>query len=215
MSQPIYLINEIFTSIEGETSYQGIPMLFIRFTGCNLRCNYCDTKYAYEEGKEYSLNEVLKVIEYSPLPYVHITGGEPLIQNNLVELLKSIKGKSIIIETNGSIDIRPFQLENTVLISDIKTPGSGEADKNYFKNLDYLRKCDELKFVIVDRNDYFWAKRLIEKHNLLDRGFVINLSPAIPYLQPSKLAGWIVKDKLNVRFNLQIHKFIWGERRGV
>ena len=215
MSQPIYLINEIFTSIEGETSYQGIPMLFVRFTGCNLRCKYCDTKYAYKEGREYSLNEVLKIVEDFPLPYVHITGGEPLIQKNMIELLKAIKGKKILIETNGSIDIRPFQLENTVLITDIKTPGSGESDKNYFKNIDYLRKCKELKFVVVDRKDYLWAKRLIEKNNLLERGFVINLSPGIPYLQPSKLADWIVKDKLNVRFNLQIHKFIWGNRRGV
>ena len=215
MSQPIFLINEIFTSIEGETSYQGIPMLFIRFTGCNLRCNYCDTKYAYEEGKEYSLDNLLKIVKNSNLDFVHITGGEPLIQKNLVELLKSIKGKKILIETNGSVDIRPFQLKNTVLITDIKTPGSGEADKNYFKNLDYLRKCDELKFVIVDRSDYLWTKALIKKHNLLEKGFVINLSPAIPYLEPSELADWIVKDNLKVRFNLQIHKFIWGDRRGV
>ncbi len=215
MSQPIYLINEIFTSIEGETSYQGIPMLFIRFTGCNLRCKYCDTRYAYEEGEEYTLDSLLKMVENSNLDYVHITGGEPLIQRNLLELLKSIKGKKIIIETNGSVDIRPFQLENSVLITDIKTPGSGEADKNLFKNLDYLRKCDELKFVIVDRNDYIWAKALIEKHNLLDRGFVINLSPAIPYMEPSELAEWILKDRLKVRFNLQIHKFIWGDKRGV
>ncbi len=215
MSQPIFLINEIFTSIEGETSYQGIPMLFIRFTGCNLRCKYCDTKYAYEEGEEYTLNNLLKIVENSGLDYIHITGGEPLIQKSLIELLKAIKGKKILIETNGSVDIRPFQFENTVLITDIKTPGSGEADKNLFKNLDYLRKCDELKFVIVDKNDYLWAKGLIEKHNLLEKGFVINLSPAIPYLEPSELADWIVKDNLKVRFNLQIHKFIWGDRRGV
>ena len=215
MSQPIFLINEIFTSIEGETSYQGIPMLFIRFTGCNLRCKYCDTKYAYEEGEEYTLDGIVKIVENSELDFVHITGGEPLIQKNLIELLKAIKGKKILIETNGSIDIRPFQFENTVLITDIKTPGSGEADKNHFKNLDYLRKCDELKFVIVDRNDYIWAKALIEKHNLLKKEFVINLSPAIPYLEPSELADWIVKDNLKVRFNLQIHKFIWGDRRGV
>ncbi len=215
MSQPIFLINEIFTSIEGETSYQGIPMLFIRFTGCNLRCKYCDTKYAYEEGEEYTLDGIVKIVENSELDFVHITGGEPLIQKNLIELLKAIKGKKILIETNGSIDIRPFQFENTVLITDIKTPGSGEADKNHFKNLDYLRKCDELKFVIVDRNDYIWAKALIEKHNLLKKEFVINLSPAIPYLEPSELADWIVKDNLKVRFNLQIHKVIWGDRRGV
>ncbi len=215
MSQPIFLINEIFTSIEGETSYQGIPMLFIRFTGCNLRCKYCDTKYAYEEGEEYTLKNLLKIVENSGLDYIHITGGEPLIQKSLIELLKAIKGKKILIETNGSVDIRPFQFENTVLITDIKTPGSGEADKNLFKNLDYLRKCDELKFVIVDKNDYLWAKGLIEKHNLLEKGFVINLSPAIPYLEPSELADWIVKDNLKVRFNLQIHKFIWGDRRGV
>ena len=215
MSQPIFLINEIFASIEGETSYQGIPMLFIRFTGCNLRCKYCDTKYAYEESEEYTLKNLLKIVENSGLDYIHITGGEPLIQKRLIELLKAIKGKKILIETNGSVDIRPFQFENTVLITDMKTPGSGEADKNLFKNLDYLRKCDELKFVIVDKNDYLWAKGLIEKHNLLEKGFVINLSPAIPYLEPSELADWIVKDNLKVRFNLQIHKFIWGDRRGV
>ena len=215
MSQPIFLINEIFTSIEGETSYQGIPMLFIRFTGCNLRCKYCDTKYAYEEGKDYSLNNLLKIVENSELEFVHITGGEPLIQKNLIELLKFIKEKRILIETNGSVDIRPFQFENTVLIIDIKTPGSGEADKNHFQNLNYIRESDEIKFVITDKNDYLWAKGLIEKSNLLERGFVINLSPAIPNLKPSLLADWIVRDRLNVRYNLQIHKFIWGDRRGV
>jgi len=215
MSQLTYLINEIFSSIEGETSYQGIPMLFIRFTGCNLRCSYCDTKYAYQSGERYSLNALLDIIEDSTLDFVHITGGEPLIQDNLIDLLKGIKGKTVLIETNGSVDIKPFQLDNTVLIVDIKTPGSGEVESNYYKNIEFLREKDELKFVIVDENDYNWAKRLIKEKNLEEKSFVINFSPAIPFLKPSFLADWIVRDSLKVRFNLQIHKFIWGDKRGV
>ncbi|BBB33658.1 7-carboxy-7-deazaguanine synthase [Thermotomaculum hydrothermale] len=215
MSQPTYLINEIFSSIEGETSYQGIPMLFIRFTGCNLRCVYCDTKYAYDEGKRFSLSKLLEIINSNPFEYVHITGGEPLIQKDLILLLGSIKDKKIIIETNGSVNIKPFLLENTILIVDIKTPKSGMEDKNNYVNLDLMRKTDELKFVIVDQSDYEWAKTLIDSRNLIDKGYTINLSPAIPYLEPSLLAEWIVRDGLNVRFNLQIHKFIWGDKRGV
>ncbi len=215
MSQPTYLINEIFTSIQGESSYQGIPMLFIRFTGCNLRCAYCDTTYAYSEGGKYTLNELLNTVNESDFDYVLLTGGEPLIQKDLISLLKGIKNKKILIETNGSIDISPFQLENTRLIVDIKTPGSKESNSNNFKNLSILRQCDELKIVIMDRDDYDWAKDLIEEYNLIDRDIVINFSPAIPFLKPHLLAEWIVQDRLKVRFNLQIHKIIWGDRRGV
>ncbi len=215
MSQPTYLINEIFTSIQGESSYQGIPMLFIRFTGCNLRCAYCDTTYAYNEGKKYTLNELIKIVNNSGFNHVLITGGEPLIQRDLISLLKGIKNKKILIETNGSVDISPFQLENTGLIVDMKTPGSKESNRNNFNNLSILRECDELKFVIMDRYDYNWAKDLIEEYRLTDRDIVINFSPAIPFLKPYLLAEWIVEDRLRVRFNLQIHKIIWGDRRGV
>ena len=215
MSQPTFLINEIFSSIEGETSYQGIPMLFIRFTGCNLRCKYCDTTYAYEDGEIFTLEKLLEIVDKSPFEYVHITGGEPLIQKDIRILLKKIKNKKILIETNGSVDIRSFQSANTVLIVDMKTPGSGEEKKNFYQNLDFLRRKDELKFVITDKNDYVWAKNLIEKKNLVEKGFVVNLSPAVPMLKPSDLAEWIVEDGLGVRFNLQIHKFIWGDKKGV
>ena len=215
MSQPTYLINEIFTSIEGETSFQGIPMLFIRFTGCNLRCKYCDTTYAYFEGKEFTLERILEEIKKASLEFVHITGGEPLIQKDMDLLINSIKGKTVLIETNGSVDIAPFQKENTVIILDMKTPGSGEERANFYKNLEVVRKKDEIKFVITDREDYLWTKKIIENYRLTEKGCVINLSPAIPYLKPSVLAEWIVDDKLNVRFNLQIHKFIWGDKRGV
>ncbi len=190
-------------------------MLFIRFTGCNLRCAYCDTTYAYNEGKKYTLNELIKIVNNSGFNHVLITGGEPLIQRDLISLLKGIKNKKILIETNGSVDISPFQLENTGLIVDMKTPGSKESNRNNFNNLSILRECDELKFVIMDRYDYNWAKDLIEEYRLTDRDIVINFSPAIPFLKPYLLAEWIVEDRLRVRFNLQIHKIIWGDRRGV
>ncbi len=215
MSQPTYLINEIFVSIEGETSYQGIPMLFVRLTGCNLRCKYCDTTYAYFEGEEYTLERLLEEIDKSRSEFVHLTGGEPLIHKNIDVLIGSIKNKKILIETNGSVDITPFQKENTVIILDVKTPGSGEEGANFYRNLEIVREIDEIKFVITNKDDYLWAKRVIEKIGLIEKGCVVNLSPAIPYLEPCLLAEWILNDGIKVRFNLQIHKFIWGDKRGV
>lgn len=211
MSQPTFLINEIFPSIEGETSFQGQLMLFVRFTGCNLRCKYCDTTYAYSEGESYTLTKLLDKINSYNLNIIHLTGGEPLIQKNILELIENLSknNKKILIETNGSVDIYPFLHKNTHLMVDVKTPGSGEEESFLITNLKHLRKQDELKFVITNQLDYEFSKNFIAKYNLINKGFTINFSPAITEIEPNLLAKWIVDDGLTIRFNLQIHKYIW------
>lgn len=200
-------ISEIFISIQGEGSLVGIPMIFLRLAGCNLRCTYCDTTYSYDNGKEFSVDELLRIIKSSQLKYVAITGGEPLLQNEIYDLMdKLINMKhNVVLETNGSISIErvPRQVK---IILDIKTPGSSMESKNCLENLRFLKKADEIKFVITDRRDYEWAKDFLKKYSAKTREILF--SPAIGFLQPSKLAEWIIEDRLQVRFNLQIHKFL-------
>lgn len=200
-------ISEIFISIQGEGSLVGIPMIFVRLSGCNLRCTYCDTTYSYDNGKEFSVDELLRIIKSSQLKYVAITGGEPLLQNEIYDLMdKLIDMKhNVVLETNGSISIErvPRQVK---IILDIKTPGSSMESKNCLENLRFLKKADEIKFVITDRRDYEWAKDFLKKYSTKTREILF--SPAIGFLQPSKLAEWIIEDRLQVRFNLQIHKFL-------
>ncbi|MEJ5227432.1 radical SAM protein [Thermodesulfovibrio sp.] len=200
-------ISEIFISIQGEGSLVGIPMIFVRLSGCNLRCTYCDTTYSYDNGKEFSVDELLRIIKSSQLKYVAITGGEPLLQNEIYDLMdKLIDMKhNVVLETNGSISIErvPRQVK---IILDIKTPGSSMESKNCLENLRFLKKADEIKFVITDRRDYEWAKDFLKKYSAKTREILF--SPAIGFLQPSKLAEWIIEDRLQVRFNLQIHKFL-------
>lgn len=200
-------VSEIFISIQGEGSLVGIPMIFLRLSGCNLRCTYCDTTYAYENGKEFSVDEVLRIIKSSQLKYVAITGGEPLLQNEIYDLMdKLIYIKhNVVLETNGSISIESVPPQVKIIL-DIKTPGSGMESKNCLENLQFLKEADEIKFVITDRKDYEWAKEFIKKYPLKTKEIL--LSPAIGFLQPSKLAEWIIEDRLQVRFNLQIHKFL-------
>lgn len=218
MAQLSFRINEFFSSIEGETSFTGFPAFFIRFSGCNLRCSYCDTKYAYDEGKNYSLEEIINRVKNSGQRIVHITGGEPLLQKGLFFLIKELHalGYIILLETNGSFDIAPYLLRKVYIMLDIKTPGSGEEASFNFENLKYMRSQDEYKFVITDRKDYEWAKLFIEKLNEAFEDSIINFSPAMPELSPASLAEWIIEDKLDVRFNLQIHKYVWPNmERGV
>ncbi|NOY22882.1 MAG: radical SAM protein [Acidobacteria bacterium] len=212
-------VNEIFTTIEGETSLTGIPMLFIRFTGCPLRCSYCDTTYAYEDGTEMAISELLKIIKRHGLPIVHLTGGEPLAQAELPELVARIlqNHNEIIIETGGSMDIEPFIKEHVRIMLDIKTPGSGMDHHNHLENIPLMReKTDEFKFTLCNRKNYNWAVDFISRHRLMEKNCVINFSPVMPGLSPAELADWILKDRLSVRLNCQLHRFIWPDQtRGV
>jgi len=204
---------EIFASIQGESSIAGIPMVFIRLTGCNLRCTYCDTKYAYTEGQEMSIKKIINTVKNFRIKFVEITGGEPLLQTEVYELMDElVKNYNVLLETNGSLSIEKVNSKIKVIM-DIKTPGSGMSDKNYLENLNFLKKSDEVKFVLTDRNDYDWAKDFIKKNNINVREILF--SPAFGILNPQDLARWILEDALPVRMNLQIHKYIFGEIRGV
>lgn len=204
---------EIFSSIQGESSLAGIPMIFIRLTGCNLRCTYCDTKYAYTEGEEIPLEKILKKIRLFPFRFVEITGGEPLLQDEVYSLMDElVKEYTVLLETNGSLSVERVN-PNVKIIMDIKTPGSGMSDRNYLKNLELLKDIDEVKFVLTDRYDYEWAKNFIKNNSIKIKEVLF--SPVFGLLNPEELARWIIKDSLNVRLNLQIHKYIFGNRRGV
>ncbi|TES93120.1 MAG: radical SAM protein [Candidatus Cloacimonadota bacterium] len=202
-------INEIFKSIQGESSYAGLPFIFVRFTGCNLRCTYCDTTYAYEEGFEISEEKLLDRIKSHGIKSVEITGGEPLLQEEVYGLTDSLirDEYTVLLETNGTLDISRLN-KKVIKILDIKCLGSGESDKTRWENLDKLKREDEIKIVIMNKEDYEWTKWISNKFSLAER-FTVNLSPAHNHLQPDKLAEWILKDDLNVRLNLQLHKYIW------
>lgn len=209
-------INEVFKSVQGESSFAGNPFVFVRLTGCNLRCTYCDTTYTYEEGFEISKEELIKKIDFYGLNSVEITGGEPLLQEEVYPLTDTLIDKNyrVLVDTNGTLDISTLN-EKVIRIMDIKCPGSGESDKMRWDNIDNLRPKDEVKFVIMDLNDYEWSKKITSKYSLTDK-VLVNFSPAYGFLEPHELAGWILKDNLEVRFNLQIHKYIWpGVERGV
>lgn len=203
-------VNEIFKSIQGESSFQGLPCVFVRLTGCNLRCSWCDTTYAYEEGKEISIDDIIQKIESYHTPLVEITGGEPLLQEEVYPLTQRLLdlGYKVLIETNGSLDIGRLD-KRIIKILDIKCPGSGETDKIRWENLDKLSPSDEVKFVLTGREDYQWAKGIIERYRLADKVTVL-LSVVYGELEPRDLARWILEDNLNVRLQLQLHKYIWG-----
>ncbi len=211
-------VNEIFYSIQGESSYAGKPCAFIRLTGCNLRCSYCDTKYAYHRGKDMDLKQIMKKIVSYGCPLVEITGGEPLLQQDTPHLAKHLldTGYDVLLETNGSQDINRVD-RRCVRIVDIKCPSSGEMESNDLKNLDRLTLGDEIKFVIGDRKDYEYAKDVLTSIKLAGSPrFPVHLSPSFGRIQPKELAAWILDDRLNVRLHLQLHKYIWGaEQKGV
>jgi len=208
------LVNEIFLSIQGESLSAGFPTIFVRFTGCNLRCSYCDTTYAYEEGIEMSPQEVFEKIKALYYKRVCITGGEPLLQKELKELLDLLDGYTVTIETNGAVLIENVILgEGHSWVMDMKAPSSGCSEKMVLDNLKYLRNKDEIKFVIGDRKDYEWAKEIIKNH--YTKG-TITFSPVYGKMDYEELVNWILSDKLDVRFQLQLHKVIWGaDRTGV
>ena len=208
------IINEIFYSIQGESSRIGLPTIFIRLTGCPLRCKYCDTEYAFTEGEKMHINVILNKIKQYPTKYVTVTGGEPLAQKECVLLLKKLCdcGYDVSLETSGAFTVSNVD-KRVKKIIDIKTPGSNEERKNNFENFKYLTKHDEIKFVICDRSDYTWAKEKILEKEISDICDII-FSPVYGSLKSSDLANWILEDKLNVRMQLQLHKLLWGEQRG-
>jgi 7-carboxy-7-deazaguanine synthase len=210
------VVNEIFKSIQGESWFAGLPCVFVRLTGCNLRCTYCDTKYAYEEGEELSLEEVLDRVESYDSPMVEITGGEPLLQNEASDLADVLltKKKTVLVETNGTLDIDVLP-KGVIRIVDVKCPDSGESGKMLWENMDALVRTDEVKFVLQSRRDYDWAKSVVEEYELLRRCMIL-FSPAFRILDLRTLAEWILDDDLTVRLNPQLHKYIWPpNKRGV
>jgi 7-carboxy-7-deazaguanine synthase len=209
-------INEIFKSIQGETSYAGLPCAFIRVTGCNLRCNYCDTTYAYEEGKEMSLSSILENIAGFKTKIVCVTGGEPLSNNDTPLLLEEllVKNYTVLVETNGSYDIRTIPQE-VIKIMDIKCPDSNMSHLMNWQNIKYLTKFDEVKFVLSSRKDYDWTKAMIYKYNLSEVANIL-IGTVFGAISSKMVVQWILEDNLDVRFQLQLHKYIWEpQTRGV
>jgi len=209
-------ICEIFVSIQGESTYAGLPCTFVRLTGCNLRCSYCDTIYAYTEGSDMTEDEVAEAVRRAGVRLVEVTGGEPLLQESSRSLAARLldKGYGVLIETNGSIDISGID-DRAVIILDVKTPGSGMSGKMDLQNLGRLKRSDEVKFVITGRRDYEWVKDIIRTHDLAGRCNIL-VSPAFGILKAEDLAVWMTEDRLQARFNLQLHKYIFGpEKRGV
>ena len=211
-------VNEIFYSIQGESSYAGWPCVFVRLTGCNLRCSYCDTQYAYDKGEELEVHDIIDKLAVYKCEMVEITGGEPLIQNETPSLVYALleKDYKVLLETNGSKDISKLD-ERCVKIVDIKCPSSGMGAKNDLENLNRLMNKDEIKFVIGDREDYEYAKEILNStHTNLFKTNPIFFSPVFGKINPAVMAKWILEDHLKVKLHLQLHKYIWDpEERGV
>jgi 7-carboxy-7-deazaguanine synthase len=210
-------INEIYFSVQGESTWAGLPCVFVRLTFCDLRCTYCDTEYAFYEGKKRSLGEIVNDVLTYDCPLVEITGGEPLLQPNVLPLMAILADadRTILLETSGAHDISAVD-PRVHRIMDLKTPGSGEVERNLFSNIDYLTSRDEVKFVIGSREDYEWSRAQLREHRLADRCRAVLFSPIFGRIDPSEIVEWILADKLPVRFQLQMHKFIWTPtQRGV
>jgi len=209
-------VTEIFYSIQGESTHVGRPCVFIRLTGCPLRCSYCDTEYAFYEGKKMTIDEVLEAVRQYDCRLVEITGGEPLAQKGIYPLMEKLlaEGYEVLLETSGSLDVGRVP-QGVIKVVDFKCPGSGEVHRNRFENIEYLSPKDEIKFVIKDRRDFEWAVEVVKKYSLVSRCPVL-FSPVFGELEPRQLAEWILESGLPVRLQLQIHKFIWDPTmRGV
>ncbi|MEE9258290.1 MAG: radical SAM protein [Nitrospinaceae bacterium] len=204
-------VNEIFKSIQGESSYAGLPCVFVRLTGCNLRCVWCDTEYAFYDGKAMSVEDVLKTVKSYGLDLVEITGGEPLMQKEVYPLMETLlaRGYKLMLETGGSLSIKDVP-EAVIKIIDLKCPDSGEESNNLYENLDFLTAQDEVKFVIAGRNDYEWSKDILERHEVHKKVQVL-FSPVHDKQDLKELAEWILADNLPVRLQTQLHKSIWGK----
>ena len=204
-------INEIFKSIQGESSFTGLPCIFIRLTGCNLRCTWCDTEYAFYEGKPKSVQDIMSAIEPLGVPMVEITGGEPLLQDAVYDLMNALLAKNykVLVETGGGVSVEKVP-EQVIKILDIKCPGSGEASKNLWDNLDHLNPKDEVKFVLADRADYDWSREVLDRTQIHKKVKVL-FSPVYDKLDLKELAAWVLEDNLPVRVQTQLHKVIWGK----
>lgn len=209
------VLNEIFFSLQGESSRQGLPCVMVRLTGCNLRCVYCDTPYAYQEGREASLDEIIGRVEEFGCRLVEITGGEPMAQPAAAELARQLLALdfTVMMETNGSFDIATLP-DGVIKIVDIKTPGSGAGNSFLWDNLKHLGGKDEIKFVIASRADFDWAARLVKKHGLANIR-AVNISPAAGMVSEREAAQWILESGLPLRLNLQLHRILWGGQRAV
>jgi 7-carboxy-7-deazaguanine synthase len=208
-------VNEIFFSLQGESTRVGLPTVFVRLTGCPLRCGYCDTAYAFHEGRTRTIEDVMAEVAAHGANTVCVTGGEPLAQKNCLALLTALcdAGYSVSLETSGAIDVAGVDARVSRIV-DIKTPGSGEVEKNLWSNLGFLTGRDEIKLVITSEDDYQWAAKVIAERNLAALCTVL-LSPSFGEVKPEQLAAWILRDRLPVRMQLQLHKVLWGEKRGV
>jgi len=213
----VLTINEIFHSIQGESTHTGRPCVFVRLTACDLRCSWCDTPYAFTEGRKMTVDDVLARVDDYGCDLVEITGGEPLLQRDVYPLMEQLlaSGKTVMVETGGHLSITRVP-SDVIRIMDVKCPGSGESAKNHWENLDVLTAHDEVKFVIRDRTDYQFAKEVVEQHRLADRTAAVLFSPVHGVLPSKDLAAWILADRLPVRLQPQAHKFIWdANTRGV
>jgi 7-carboxy-7-deazaguanine synthase len=209
-------VNEIFYSIQGESTYAGRPCVFVRLTACNLRCRWCDTEYAFYEGETLTVEQVLEQVRAYKCPLVEITGGEPLLQEGVHPLIDRLlaEGYEVLIETGGSLDVGGLD-PRVVKILDLKAPGSGMEHRNNLDNLRYVDRKDQIKFVVADRRDYEWAKRMMAEHALAEKVQVL-FSPVFGELHPRELAEWMLADRLPARLQIQLHKYLWDpDQRGV
>jgi 7-carboxy-7-deazaguanine synthase len=212
----VLVVNEIFTSIQGESTRAGLPSTFVRLTACNLRCTYCDTAYAFHEGSPRAVPDVIDDVVRRGVKLVTVTGGEPLLQDPVYDLIRELldRGFDVQIETSGSVPTNRVDPRARVIL-DVKSPGSGESAAMQWENLDRIQKGDEVKLVLVDRNDYEWARGLL-RSGRIPKGATVLLSPAHGTLDPKTLAAWMLEDGLDARLQIQIHKYIWGDdARGV
>ncbi|MFH0924020.1 MAG: radical SAM protein [bacterium] len=209
-------INEIFKSIQGESSYAGLPCVFIRLSGCNLNCTYCDTQYARKEEYQLPLKQVLTKVKGYNCKLIEVTGGEPLLQDSIYDLCEGLLNEEykVLLETNGSLSVSKLD-PRIIKIMDVKCPGSGEAGKNQYENISFLRPDDEIKFVLTSFSDYEWAYKVIGDYDLTKKCKII-LSPSHQQMEIKDLAERVLKDNLNVRCQIQLHKYIWGaDKRGI
>ncbi|MGH7864414.1 MAG: radical SAM protein [Candidatus Binataceae bacterium] len=217
MSSERLHINEIFYSIQGESTRAGLPCVFVRLTGCNLRCSYCDTEYAFYDGRKMTIAEVAEILDGYRCDLVEITGGEPLLQEGVYPLSDTLlaRGRTVMIETSGASDVSRLD-RRVIKIMDLKCPGSGEAERTLWSNLEHLTARDEVKFVLSDRADYQWAREVIRSREIGSRVNAVLISCAFGKLEPAQVAAWMLEDRLAARLQLQLHKHIWPPNaRGV
>jgi len=210
-------VNEIYQSVQGESTWAGLPCVFVRLTFCDLRCTYCDTEYAFYEGQKMDLTEIVEKVRSFGCPLVEVTGGEPLLQPNCVPLLAMLceSGLTVLLETSGAHDIAAVD-PRVHRIMDLKTPSSGECARNLYENIAHLTPRDEIKFVVGSREDYEWAREKMREYDLARRVNAVLFSPIFGKIAPADIVAWMLEDKLPARFQLQMHKFIWEPRaRGV